>query len=85
MLGYSILKYDEKKEFEASLASWLGGFWLEVKIGITILLFVGVLGFAGAILLGTSGPTGVLGRCCICPMRLCCVVVGIRHNPRYFL
>ncbi|HOB29862.1 MAG TPA: HAMP domain-containing sensor histidine kinase [Bacillota bacterium] len=61
MLGYSILKYDEKKEFEASLASWLGGFWLEVKIGITILLFVGVLGFAGAILLGTSGPTGVLG------------------------
>jgi len=61
MLGYSILKYDEKKEFEVSLASWLGGFWLEVKIGITILLFVGVLGFAGAILLGTSGPTGVLG------------------------
>jgi len=61
MLGYSILKYDEKKEFEVSLASWLGGFWLEVKIGITILLFVGVLGFAGATLLGTSGPTGVLG------------------------
>ena len=61
MFGYSMLKYDEKKRFEASLAAWLGGFWLEVKIGITILLFVAVLGFAGAILLGTSGPTGVLG------------------------
>lgn len=40
LLGYSMLRREAKREFEAQLASWLGSLWLEAKVVITFMLSI---------------------------------------------